>query len=206
MSVSALSFRICTSGLWSVATMSCEQPSMKYRVWCRAYATANASPSTGAYRLSAGVVNLLPTKHNFHPLLQQDGDSCLQAQYFCLRTKPMPSLDQSVARHVGRDASNNRTPSFIAWTIVFLDSSKVLLISSVHSNCADGFRRALKGFIVLAIAKAYAPWFTKPNQARAPDMSLGVGNFSIELRNFWLGLIFSLVTVSPANSTVSKAN
>ena len=53
------------------------------------------------------------------------------------------------------------------------------------------------------MAKAYEPWFTNPNQALAPDMSLGVGKFLMESMNLEQGRTFVGVTVSPAKSTVS---
>ena len=51
-----------------------------------------------------------------------------------------------------------------------------------------------------------APWLTSPNHALAPEMSLGVGKFETDSRNFELGLTFVVVTVRPANSTESCAN
>ena len=118
----------------------------------------------------------------------------------------MPWFDQSVARHVGREGSKSRTPSFIASMMVSFDFSKALFNSAVHSNLLAGLRSSLKTFISLAIEKAYDPWLTRPNQALAPVMSFGVGKFLIESRNFCCGFILSGVTVSPPKSASSTAN
>lgn len=67
----------------------------------------------------------------------------------------------------------------------------------------DGFKRAQKGFICLAMANAYAPWFISPDQALAPVMSVGVGKLLIASRNLVLGRMFVRVIVSPAKLTVS---
>ena len=53
----------------------------------------------GAYWLSAGCVNLLPTRQSFQPFGQQAGVFALQ--YFCIRKKPTPPTDQSVAKLYG---------------------------------------------------------------------------------------------------------
>ena len=66
----------------------------------RASATARASPSTGAYLDSAGWVKRLPTKVIFQPVLQQNGSVEVQLQCFWNSQKPIPFLDQSVARFV----------------------------------------------------------------------------------------------------------
>ena len=71
-------------------------------------------------------------------------------QCFWNNQKPIPLLDQSVARQVGFDLSKMRTPSSISLMITDLDSSKSWLSSSVHlkgvpgwSNWRNGSMRSL---------------------------------------------------------------
>ena len=63
----------------------------------------------------------LPTKVIRQPVGQQKG--CVDGQWQCFwgNQYPIPSLDQSVARHVGFVLSNIRTPSCISLTIKDLD-------------------------------------------------------------------------------------
>ena len=49
-----LSPNIFSSGVWPTARVRFSQPRTKYLALFRASATANVSPSTGAYRDSAG--------------------------------------------------------------------------------------------------------------------------------------------------------
>ena len=60
-------------GFWSTAIIRCSQPRVKYRALSRASTTARASPSTGAYRVSAAWVKRLPTRVVFQPVGQQKG-------------------------------------------------------------------------------------------------------------------------------------
>ena len=76
MSSKVLSPSILTKGLWSVATRRSGQPRMKCLVFSRTQATARASPSTGEYRVSGPVRNLLPQKVTTQPSGQQSGVTC----------------------------------------------------------------------------------------------------------------------------------
>ena len=100
-----LSLNNFNSGLWSTATIKFAHPSTKYLALSKAWTTASASPSTGAYRDSAGFVNRLPTSAIFQPDGQQNGFMIVQVQYFWKSQNPIPDLDQSVARHVTLDLS-----------------------------------------------------------------------------------------------------
>ena len=60
-------------GLWSTAIIRFSQSRVKYRALSRASTTARASPSTGAYRVSAAWVKRLPTRVVFQPVGQQKG-------------------------------------------------------------------------------------------------------------------------------------
>ena len=53
---------------------------------------------------------------------------------------------------------------------------------------------------------AHATWLTKPNQDRAPVISVGVGKFFMALRIPDYGTILVGVTASLAKSTVSLQN
>ncbi|KAH3746397.1 hypothetical protein DPMN_180804 [Dreissena polymorpha] len=107
-----------------------------------------------AYLLSAGWVNLLPTRQSFQPSGQHAGVLEVHAQYFCIMRKPTPSTDQSVERHVNRAGSNKRTPSLISCMMASLDWLNALVSSSVHSNFVDGLSRVRNGFICFVLAKA----------------------------------------------------
>ena len=159
----------------------------------------------GAYRLSAGCVNLFPTRQSFQPSWQQASVFALQLQYFCIRKKPTRPTDQSVTKQVRRDGLNNRTPSFTSWMMT-LDWWNNLSSSSVHLGIVDGLKSARNGFICRIVANADAPWLTNPNQTLATVMSVGVGKFLISSKNFLLGLMFVGLIVSPAKSTVSWVN
>ena len=60
----------------------------------------------------------------------------------------MPSLDQSVARHVGLDLSNISTPLWIAAMMVVLDLSKACCRLSSQDKVLLGLRRFLNGSMV----------------------------------------------------------
>ncbi len=72
----------------------------------------------------------LPTSAIFQLLWQQSSLVGLQAQCFCRIQKLMPSLDQSIAKHVGLDLSKMHTPSSNLWIMTDFDSSKMQLRSS----------------------------------------------------------------------------
>ena len=105
ISSSDLSPNSFNKGLWSTATIRFVHPKTKYLALSKAWTTANASPSIGAYRDSAGFVNRLPTSAIFQPDGQQKGFIFVQMQYFWKSQNPNPDLDQSVARHVTLDLS-----------------------------------------------------------------------------------------------------
>ena len=170
---------------------------------CLVSATARASPSTGAYLDSAGWVKRLPTKVIFQPVLQQNGSVEVQLQCFWNSQKPIPFLDQSVARHVGLDLSNMRTPSSISLMMAALDSLKRLLRVSSQLNGMPGFSSSRNGSMRSAIANAYETWFTSPNQERMSVVFVGVGKFRMASRYLLLGRTLSGVISKPVNSTVS---
>ena len=112
---------------------------------------------------------------------------------------------QSVARQVGLDLSNMRTPSLISWMTTCSNSSSRV---SVQTKGVPGFIRCLKSCRWLATEKAYATWFKSPNHDRISVILDGRGNWRIASRLSWHGRTFSVVTSNPANFTVSfaKAN
>ena len=63
-----------------------------------------------------------------------------QLQCFWNSQNPIPVLDQSVARQVGRDASNILTPSSISLMMTLLDYSNSDCISSFHANVVQASR------------------------------------------------------------------
>lgn len=100
--------KIRVRGLWSTATSRLGEPRMNFRHWFNPYVRASASPSTGAYLLSAGFVNRKPASTRRQCPLPQFGDhvfvSCCfgHSQYFCVSVNPTPTFDQSVLKHVTR--------------------------------------------------------------------------------------------------------
>ena len=116
-----------------------------------------------------------------------------------------PSLDQSVARHVGRDLSKISTPFLICSTIADLDLWKMSSSCAVQMKGRPGFRRSRYGFMWSAEAKAYATWLTRPNQLRTSVRLRGMGNASIDCTIFGHGLTAVGVISKPANSTASRA-
>ena len=119
---------------------------------------------------------------------------------------PTPVLDQSVARQVGRDASNILTPSSISLMMTLLGYSNSDCISSFHVNVVPGFKSARNGSTLSAAANAYATWLTSPNHDRISVMFAGVGKSRIDSRNFLDGRTLVGVISKPANSTLSCAN
>ena len=73
------------SGLWSVTTMRLEQPMTNIRHFYNAHTIAGASPSIGAYLLSASIQNLLPANIRCHPSGQQ---TVAHEQYFVTEGSP----------------------------------------------------------------------------------------------------------------------
>ena len=89
--------RTLSNGLWSTAKIKFSQPRTKKRALSKALATANVSPSMGAYLGSAGCVKRLPTSVIFQPVRQQKGLTEVQSQCFWNNQYPMPCFDHSVA-------------------------------------------------------------------------------------------------------------
>ena len=75
-------------------------------------------------------------------------------QCFWKSQKPMLSLDQSVARHVGFCLSKIRTPSSISLTMTDLDSSNKVSSSSFQRNVEPGLRSTRNGKMHSVAAKA----------------------------------------------------
>ncbi len=117
----------------------------------------------------------------------------------------MPDFDQSVAKQVGRDISNMRTPSSISFRITNFDLSKSSLSSSVQMNGTSGFIKFLNGSRWDADVKAYAAWLRRPYQALRSVIVFGVGKFSIEVRNSEVGRTLVMVISNPANSSALRA-
>ena len=186
--------------------MRSAHPRTKNLAVSRASATDRASPSTGAYLDSAGWVKQLPTRVILHPSGQQNGMLLGQMQCFCNNQKPIPSLDQSVARQVGLSLLNIVTPFSISSVIMCLDSWKSLSSSSSNTNGLSGFSSCWKGCIRSAMLNVYATWFTSPNQSRTSVMFLGMGKSRMACRYFPQGRTLSRVITNPANSTSGLQN
>ena len=142
-----------SSGLRSTATTRSLHPRTKCHVRSRVSATARASPSTGAYLDSAMCVKRDPTSVFRHPSRQQNGSREGHWQCFWSSQKPIPSFDQSVAKHVGRLLSNIWTPLCIWSQMWIFDAWNASASWSVHLNGVEGFRRDLKGCIAAVIEK-----------------------------------------------------
>ena len=126
--------KIRVSGLWSTATMRSAHPRTKCLALCSASARARDSPSTALYLDSAAWVNLLPTMAIFHPCWQQNNLSFGHWQCFWNNQYPIPSLDQSVARHVWSDLSKIWTPMAICCVMNLLERSMAAWSAGVHLN------------------------------------------------------------------------
>ena len=87
---------------------------------------ADASPSIGAYRLSLSLVNLDTANTSFQcPSSHPGRCGGWHLQCFWVRVNPMPVLDQSLARQVGRLVSKDFTQSCTGLTILFLEAAKI---------------------------------------------------------------------------------
>ncbi|CAL4115972.1 unnamed protein product [Meganyctiphanes norvegica] len=125
---------------------------------------------------------------------------------FLEEPKPIPVLDQSVAKHVGFDLSKILTPFSISLVMVNLEAWKAFSRSVVHSNLDPDFNSARNGFIFSAMLNAYATWFTRPNQERMSVKLVGVGKPEIARKYLSPGQTSVMVILKPANSTSSDAN
>merc|ERR1712105_251855 len=85
-------------GLYSVATVNSGQPSTKCFAFSNAQAMASVSSSTGLYRLSAPVRNLLPQNTVTHPCGQHTGVISGQSHLFWSSTNPRKELDLCYSR------------------------------------------------------------------------------------------------------------
>ena len=117
----------------------------------------------------------------------------------------MPSLDQSVTRHVGF-LSKIFTRLDISSKIAVLDSSNSFCRVSSHWNGVSCLSRERKGDIRSVMLNVCATWFIRPNQLLISVMFWGVVKLLIARRYFWLGRTLSRVTSNPANSTVFAPN
>ena len=176
MSFRHRSDNILSRGLWSTATISLGHPSTKYLVFSKLSATARASPSIGAYLDSAGWVKRLPIRVVFQPVLQHSGVISAHLQCFCCNQYPMPSLDQSVVRHVCLPLSNMVTPCSISLMIVSLESWKSASRVFFHSNGRSVFCSWRRGFTLSVMLKVYDTWFIKPNHDPMLVLLLGEWN------------------------------
>ena len=139
--------KIFVKGLWSLTMTRLSQPCVKYFVCSRPQATARASPSIAAYLSSAAVRKREPAKVIRHPPGQQSGRLAGHLQCFWKRKYPIPRLDQSGRRHVGRDMSKISTPLRMASIIASLDAWNASSSSAVHTNLHRGLRNGLNGAI-----------------------------------------------------------
>ena len=121
------------------------QPSTTYLALSKVQATAKASPTTGEYLDSAGLVNLDPANTRDQPSLQQVGVRMVQLHCFCSKQKPMPVLLQSVAKQVTFPMSKVFTPSSTALMIISLELLKVSCSSCVQQNSVEGLSRSRSG-------------------------------------------------------------
>ncbi len=116
------------------------QPKTKCRDFSKASATANASPSIGAYRDSAGCVNRLQTRVTFQPCLQQKRSCEGHKQCFWKSQYPILCLDQSVARQVSFVLSKVFTPLCISPIMMLLDVSNAVLKILIPMESHAGFQ------------------------------------------------------------------
>ena len=110
-------------------------------------------------------------------------------------------FEKSVAKQVLNLGSNVLTPSDTFWmmcSLLFWNSSSNLLS---QIKVVLGLSKCLKADMGSVIANAKDTWLTNPNHALTPEMSVGVGNPRIAPRIFGQGLMQSIPTVNPANST-----
>ena len=88
------------------------------------------------------------------------------------------------------------------FTLAMNESSRSLVHSKGTSFCS----KCLKGAITGVLQKQKATWFINPYQDLTSEMQLGDGNSKIESLYLGEGLMPSLGSRNPANSTVSLAN
>ena len=117
---------IATRGWWSVVTMRDGQPRINILHFSKLQAIAVASPSIGAYRLSAGVQKRLPANTNFQASGQHTGAFLVSHWQYCWsRRNPMPVWLQSGARQVFLFMSKAEIPSRTRERICSLDLANV---------------------------------------------------------------------------------
>ena len=165
------------------------RPKTKWLHFSNPNITAAASPSIGAYRLSAAVVNLEPQKTVCHPVLQHPNVGVPgHLQCFWTSHHPMQNLLQSVANPVGAFMLNSLTPFSHCRTISSLEAKNALSKSSFHMNGICGRNNCRKGSITSETAKVYEICCTQPNQLRTSVMDFGTGNDEIFLTKSAVGL------------------
>lgn len=112
---------------------------------------------------------------------------------------PTLVFDQSLARHVGLDFPNMRSPSSISLTMIVFYSWKRHSRSSFHLKGVPGFNGCSRS----SMLNSKDTWLRSPNQERMSVMFQG--NSIMACRYFLHGLTLSHVISNPANSTVSCA-
>ena len=205
----SLSANIPVCGWWSVTTIICRQPMTNIRHFSSARAIAAASPSIGAYRLSASVQNLLPANTMYHPSEQHTGVFFFLAghvQYFCNNRKPMPSLLQSRARQVTLFMSKVVTPFLTKLTMICLDCWKAFSRLSFQTKCVFLLTRSRNGSIMGRNEYAHATWLTSLNQDLASVIFLEVGKVDIAFNRLSQGVTPEDVIWRPPNWTTSWQN
>ena len=146
------------SGSWSVTTMRLEQPMTNKRHFCNAHAIATASPSIGAYLISASIQNLLPANIRCHPSRQQTGALLVaHEQCFCNRKKSIPSLLQSGAWQVMQFFSNVAMPSRTRSTMTCLECRETASKPWSNTKCESRLTRSRKGSMTGPSEYAHRP-------------------------------------------------
>ena len=124
------------------------QPMANIWHFSSAHAIAAASPSIGAYLLSASIQNLLLANIRCHPSGQLTGAlSVAHEQCFCNRRKPIPSLLQSGVRQMMQFFSNMVMPFRTRSTMTCLECRNTALRPWSHTKCESCLTRLRKGSI-----------------------------------------------------------
>ena len=158
---------------WSVTTMRLGQPMTNIRHFSKAHAIVAASPSIGAYLVSASIQNLLPANIRCHPSGQQTGAlSVVHEQCFCNRRMPIPSLLQSGVRQMMRFFSNVAMPFRTRSTMTCLECWNTASRPWSQAKCESRLTRSRKGSMTGPSEYAHATWLTSPIHDLA-SVSLG---------------------------------
>ena len=108
-----------------------------------------------------------------------------------------------MAKQVGLDLPNMRTPFLISRTLTALDSLKSWLSVSSQRNGVPGLSNWWDGSTQSVIAKTYDAWLMSPNKECMSIRLAGVGKLRMASRYFLHGCTLSGVISNPANSAVS---